>query len=150
MPRAPPLPRAIPGNPRDLWDWCLDRSRDELLDLLAFTAANAVNAVQRKADSAEACHLTHGDALARALRLDMSAWFTPTAESYFTRVSKGHILAAIDEAKGSHAPALEKLKKPELAARAEALVAGTSWLPAPLRIAVESAVTSETLPEAAE
>lgn len=141
----------IPGNPRDLWDWCLDRTRDELLDLLAFIAANAVNAVQRKADRPDAGRLAHGQALAQAVRLDMSAWFTPNAEGYFSRVNKGLILAAIDEAKGSHAPALEKLKKAELAARAEALVAGTGWLPAPLRNATESVEASiEALPEAAE
>jgi len=32
-------------------------------------------------------------------------------------------------------PALEKLRKAELAARAQDIVAGTGWLPEPLRIA---------------
>lgn len=81
----------------------------------------------------------------------MTAWFQPTAESYFGRIAKGWILAAIDEAKGSHAPSHDKLKKTELAARAETLVAGTGWLPAPLRIAPETqAPTADALPEAAE
>ena len=79
------------------------------------------------------------------------AWFQPTADAYFGRVSKGFILAAINEAKGSHAPSLDKLKKAELAARAEALVTGTGWLPVPLRIAAEGEpVTADDLPEAAE
>jgi len=62
------------------------------------------------------------------------------------------ILAAIDEAKGSHSPSLDKLKKAELAARAEMLVAGTGWLSAPLRIATETEPTTAAndLPEAAE
>ncbi|RUU93429.1 chromosome partitioning protein ParB, partial [Mesorhizobium sp. M1A.F.Ca.IN.020.03.2.1] len=34
----------IPGNPADLWEWCLDQTRDELLGLLAFAAAHSVNA----------------------------------------------------------------------------------------------------------
>lgn len=141
----------LPGNPRDLWDWCLDRTRDELLDLMAFITANAVNAVQRKGDRPDHGRLAHAQALRQALRLDMSAWFTPTAESYFGRVSKGHILAAIDEAKGAHGPALEKLKKAELAARAETLISGTCWLPAPLRVvADEPSVPDEALPEAAQ
>jgi ParB family chromosome partitioning protein len=107
--------------------------------------------VQRKSDSPDTGRLAHGHALAQALRLDMSAWFAPSAGSYFGRVNKSLILAAIDEAKGSHAPALDKLKKAELAVRAEALVAGTGWLPEPLRIAAESAEASaEALPEAAE
>jgi ParB family transcriptional regulator, chromosome partitioning protein len=63
----------------------------------------------------------------------MRTWFAPGAENYFGRINRTGILAAIDEAKGSHAPALEKLKKAELAARAQDLVASTDWLPKPLR-----------------
>jgi ParB family chromosome partitioning protein len=66
----------------------------------------------------------------------MGNWFNPTAGNYFGRVNRAQILSAIDEANGSHAPALEKLKKSELAVRAEALISGTSWLPEPLRVAV--------------
>lgn len=126
----------ILGNPARLWTWCLDRSRDELLGLLAFIAAISVNAVRRKADSACDPRYVHADALAEALSLDMTGWFTPTAEGYFSRINRAQMLTAIDEAKGAHAPSLEKLKKAELAARAEDLVAGTGWLPEPLRIAV--------------
>ena len=104
----------LPGDANDLWDWCLARSRDELLDVLAYVAATSVNAIQSKSDRRDTPRLVHADALAQALKLDMTAYFTPTAESYFARVSKTQILAAIDEAKGSHAPALDKLKKAEL------------------------------------
>jgi len=45
-------------------------------------------------------------------------------------------LAAIDDANGSHSLALEKLKKSKLAVSAEQLLAGNSWLPQPLRNAV--------------
>jgi ParB family chromosome partitioning protein len=65
----------------------------------------------------------------KSLALDMGAWFTPTAENYFGCISRSQILVAIDEAKGAHAPALDKLKKGELAARAQDLVAGSGWLP---------------------
>lgn len=125
----------LPGNPDDLWVWCLERSRDELLGLLSFLAASGVDAVQRKADRPDASRLIHGNHLAQALKLDMTAWYVPTAEGYFGRVRRAQILAAIDEAKGAHAPALEKLKKSDLATRAEALIANTGWLPAPIRIA---------------
>lgn len=126
----------LPGDPADLWTWMLARSRDELLDMLAFIAATSVDAMQRKNERADTARLAHADLLADALQLDMTRWFTPTAESYFGRVNRTQILAAIDEAIGSHAPALEKLKKAELASRAETLVAASSWLPAPLRITV--------------
>ena len=49
--------------------------------------------------------------------------------------NRTQILAAIVEAKGTHAPALAKLKKTELATRAASLVAGTGWLSEPLRLA---------------
>jgi hypothetical protein len=62
-------------------------------------------------DSPAAYRFAHACKLATALKLDMTAWFVPTAESYFARVGKAQILEAIDEARGDHAPALEKLKK---------------------------------------
>lgn len=127
------LIQMLPENPCALWDWCLKRTRDELLRVLAFIAANAVDAVQRKGEPSDTDRLAHGAELAQALSLDMRAWFVPGAENYFGRLNRTGILAAIDDAQGGHAPALDKLKKAELAARAEALVANTGWLPALMR-----------------
>lgn len=126
----------IPGSPDALWNWCLACSRDELLSLLALIAAHAIDAVQRKGEHSRLPRLRHADAIAHALKLDMASWYAPTAEGYFGRVQRAHILAAIDEAKGGHGPAIDKLKKSELAVRAEQLLAGSGWLPEPLRIAI--------------
>ena len=139
----------LPGTPEHLWNWLLERSRDALLDLLAFIAAESVDAVQRKGERPDSSRLVHARALAGALQLDMTAWFSPTAESYFSRINRAQIIAAIDEANGSHAPALDKLKKSELAIRAEQLVAGKAWLPKPLRAAVNDN-TDDAQTEAAE
>jgi ParB family chromosome partitioning protein len=139
----------LPGDPRSLFDWLLNRSRDELLDLLAFVVATSIDGVQHKADDPKSSRLDHVRQLARAVQLDMTRWFTPTAEGYFSRIARTQILTAIDDATGSHAPALEKLKKADLASRAEQLLAGTSWLPEPLRIAVNDNRT-DTQSEAAE
>jgi len=126
----------LPANPAQLWEWCLSQSRDALLDLLALCAALTVNAVQGKGDPSGSRRLRHADALARALKLDMSAWFTPGAENYFGRVSRTHILAAVQEATGNApAPAWAKMKKSELAVLAERQITGTGWLPGPVRIA---------------
>jgi ParB family chromosome partitioning protein len=95
--------------------------------------ARSVNAVRMKRDGADDHRFTHADRLAAALNLDMTAWFTPTAENYFTKVSKTGILEALTEAKGDIAPAWNKAKKGELAVIAERQVAETGWLPAPLR-----------------
>lgn len=123
----------LPGNPDHLWSWCLERSKDELLSVLAFLAGYSVDCVMRKGQSGRSARMVHADSLASALSLDMTNWYTPTAEAFFSRINRKAILTAIDEAKGEHAPALEKLKKAELAVRAEQIIAGTGWLPQPLR-----------------
>jgi ParB family chromosome partitioning protein len=123
----------IPGTPDALWMWCLEQDQQVLLDLLAFCMARSVNAVRTKKDSADDHRFSHADRLAATLKLDMNAWFTPTAENYFTKVSKTGILEALTEVKGATAPAWDKAKKSELAAIAEREIAQSGWLPAPLR-----------------
>jgi len=124
----------IPGTHDGLWHWCLEQDQSVLLELMTFCVACMVNAVQRKADAPDCPRLVHGGHLSAALNLDMKAWFTPTAERYFSRVSKPQILDALTAArKQPSAPAWDKLKKAELAALAEREVAGTGWLPDILR-----------------
>ena len=123
----------IPGTPDALWTWCLEQDQQVLLDLLSFCMARSVNAVRMKRDSVDDHRFAHGDRLAATLKLDMTAWFTPTAENYFTKVSKTGILEALTEVKGATAPAWDKAKKSELAAIAEREIAQSGWLPAPLR-----------------
>jgi len=124
----------IPGTHDGLWQWCLEQDQPVLLDLLTFCIACMVNAVQHKADRPECPRLGHASNLSAALNLDMKAWFTPTAESYFSRVSKPQILDALTAArKQPFAPAWDKLKKAELATLAEREIAGTNWLPDILR-----------------
>lgn len=114
----------LPGRSDALWDWCMAQEQSVLLDLLAFCTALSINAV------------TSEDSLfAKALGLDMRQHFTPTAANYFGRVSKAQVIEALIEAKGTTAPAWSKAKKSELAAIAERELAGTGWLPLPLRAA---------------
>jgi ParB family chromosome partitioning protein len=124
----------LPGNPDDLWDWCLKQEQSVLIDLLTFCAASSVNAVQLKADRPDGERLAHAGKLASALKLDMTGWFKPTAENYFNRVSKPQIMRALEEARNQPpAPAWDKLKKADLAALAERELADKAWLPEPLR-----------------
>lgn len=143
----------VPGDPNALWNWCMGRSCDELLGCLAVIAACAVDATRHKGERADSNRLVHADGLARAVELDMTAWYAPTAEGYFSRIRRSQILAAFDEAKGGHGPALDKLKKTELAIRVEKAVAGTGWLPEPLRTTAQQMPSDdnrETTTEAAE
>src|SRR6185437_4652965 len=79
--------------------------------------------------------IAHADQLAAAVSLDMSAaGWSPTVDTYFGRVTKARILEAVREAKGeAEAERIAHLKKGEMAAEAEQLLAGFGWAPEPLR-----------------
>jgi ParB family chromosome partitioning protein len=123
----------LPGDDIALLVWCLEQSQETLLDLLAFCAGCTVDAVITKQNSSSDCVL-HANKLAEALSLDMKEWFTPTAENFFLRVGRQTIVNALTEAKGIPAKrSWQKAKKSELAALAEREIAGTNWLPKPLK-----------------
>jgi ParB family chromosome partitioning protein len=121
----------LPGNPSYLWSWCLEQPRETLLDLLAVIAAHTANAVVTQHQRPKA----HADMLAKAVSLNVADYFTPTAKNFFSRINGASIQAALSEAKNvPPAPGWAKLKKAELASLAERQIAGTGWLPEPLRI----------------
>ena len=101
---------------------------DALLRLFALcTAATLSVAVTPTA--------TNGaDALARAIGLDMSEWWTPTADGYFSHVPKSIIVDNVREFAPQHAARLETLKKADMASEAERLATGTGWTPSVLRL----------------
>ena len=124
----------LPTGSGGLWSWLMERSQDQLLDLLAYAASQLVNALKFPHDRADNPRLRAADQLAQALDLDMAEWWEATAESFFSRVSKPTILAAVSEV--STAQAAENIagfKKAALAAEAEKRVAGKGWLPDMLR-----------------
>ena len=79
--------------------------------------------------------LAHAGVLAATVGLDMGdAGWAATADSYLGRVTKARILEAVREAKGDKAAdRIAGLKKPDMVAAAEELLAGTGWLPEVLR-----------------
>jgi ParB family chromosome partitioning protein len=124
--------RRLPKTPLSIWTWLLEQPTDTLLSLLAFCTALSLNAIKTKNNSGPG-RIQHADALAIALHVDMRKWFTPTAENFFSKISKPHILEALTEAgkaPNSNAPA--KMKKGPLADLAEKTLAGTGWLPKPI------------------
>ncbi len=84
----------------------------------------------------------------------MTAYWTPTARSYFARVTKARIGEGVTEAVSeAAAERLAGLKKPEMALAAEQAMAGSGWLPALLRTqppAEPEQVEAEALAHAAE
>lgn len=122
----------LSGDAAALWDWCFAASRDELLDVLAVAVASGLDAVVTKAEP-NGRGVAEGDALARVLGLDMAQWWQPTAAGYFGRVPKAVILSDLEAAGRGNAPSWAKLPKADLAALAEREIAGTGWLPSPLK-----------------
>ena len=127
----------------DIWAWCLKQDQPTLLKLLAHLVARTVNAVKSKSDTEDAtARFAQADHLAAALDVDMSKWFTPTAENFFSKVSKTSMAEALAEAgKPASADSL-KLKKAQLAALAETELKSTGWLPVPIRTSSPAATAN--------
>ena len=125
---------ALPKEPGQLWDTLQGWEADSRQALFAHCVALSVNAVH-EAWNRRPRALAHADRLAQAVDLDMAAaGWTPTVDTFLGRVTKARILGAVREAKGERAAArIEHLKKGEMADKAEALLAGSGWLPEPLR-----------------
>jgi ParB family transcriptional regulator, chromosome partitioning protein len=114
----------LPQDEGALWDWLIALDPAALADLIAYCAAATVKPERGP----------HIDRVAAAAGLDLAQWWTPSAKGYFSRVSKAQIVEAVREGAGEQAAAtIGDLKKAEMAIRAEALLAGTGWLPALLR-----------------
>lgn len=136
--------QSLPAQPGDLWDTLLGFDHDSRRDLLAHCTALCVNAVVLPYDRRPRA-LAHADRLASQVDLDMTRNFTPSAANYFGRTTKAAILAAVREAKGeASAQLIAHLRKSEMAAEAERLVAGTGWLPLPLRTSDATALAAPT------
>ncbi len=145
----------IPGNPADLFDWCLEQSHEELMALLAYAAAHAVNAVEVKFSDRRK-GIEQADQLGRALKVDMTNWFETTADSYFSHINRRGIEQAVLEAAGPEAALAVSAasKKAEAMLIAERRIKGSGWLPPAVRIAAdpnaEIEVEAQAFPMAAE
>ncbi len=125
----------LPRNSRELWPALVALDADSRAALFALCVGRSVNALVQSWDRRPAA-IAHADRLAEYLRLDMAAagGWAPTADNYLGRVTKARILAAVREAKGeTAADSIAHLRKTEMAEAAEQLLAGTGWLPGPLR-----------------
>ena len=124
----------MPKHPEDLWGALSRLDGPEREALFAHCVGLSVNAVH-EAYNRRPKALAHADVLAQAVGLDMiAAGWVPTMDSYLGRVTKARIVQAVREAKGDQAAqAIEPLKKGEMAEQAQDLLAGSGWLPEPLR-----------------
>ncbi|MBX9898178.1 MAG: ParB/RepB/Spo0J family partition protein [Qipengyuania sp.] len=124
----------LPSDPADLWACIAALDSDSRTALLAHCVSLTVDAVKVPWDRSVA-HIAAADVLAQAVDLDMATNWTATKDSYFGRVTKAHIAAAVSEAVSPEAAERIRSKpQAEMAEAAEQLVAGAGWLPAVLRM----------------
>lgn len=130
----------LPKDPTDLFAFLVGLDDVSRQALFAHCAALSVNAVIEPWNRRTRA-LANADEIARAIGFDMvGAGWAPTVETYLGRVTKAHILQAVSEAKGDHtAETIAHLKKADMAREAELLLAGSGWLPEPLRLAAAGA-----------
>ncbi len=118
----------------DVLTWTLAQDSTTLLELLAFLVAGTVQGVMHY----ETSKPTDLDRLGRVTGVDLTQWWTPTAESYFSHVNKDQIAAVVTETHGAEeALSIAKMKKAQAAEHAQQLLADKAWLPVPLRIQSE-------------
>jgi ParB family transcriptional regulator, chromosome partitioning protein len=145
--------KQLPKDEANLWDALVALDGDSQAALFAHCAALSVNAVHEPWNR-NPRRFAHADTLARAVKLNMAAaGWSPTVDNYLGRVPKARILEAVREAKGDASTQLiDHLKKPDMAKEAERLLAGTGWVPEPLRTPdpqsteVEGETSAEVLP----
>jgi ParB family chromosome partitioning protein len=142
--------KALPKESADLWASLQDWDGDSRAGLFAHVVSLSVNAVHESWNRRPRA-LAHADHLAQAVDLDMAAaGWTPTVDNFLGRVTKARILQAVAEAKGQRAAdRIEHLKKGEMAAEAETLLANTGWLPEPLRTPSQATVADAPAMESA-
>ncbi len=125
---------ALPKESDGLWDAFQAWDGDSQSALFAHVVSQSVNAVQEPWNRRPRA-LAHADQLAQSVGLDMAelGW-KPTIDGFFGRVTKARIREAVTEAKGdAAADRIAHLKKGEMAAEAETLLADSGWLPSILR-----------------
>lgn len=131
--------KRLPEQPHELWDSLIRWTAEDNNLLFAHCVGLTINALYepfaRGSNKRRAAIQ-----LGQAIRLDMNEeGFTTNAGNYFGRIKKQQILETVAEVKGEQtAELLADHKKKDMAAEAERLLAGTGWLPEPLRTPVSA------------
>jgi ParB family transcriptional regulator, chromosome partitioning protein len=126
----------LPKSPSDLWDFVVAHDHDSRMALFAHCAALTAFAVKVPWEKKPRAWAT-ADTVATVVGLDMTKHWSPTARSYFGRVTKDGIISAVREAVGVEAAErIASMKKDAMAEAAEHLLAGTGWLPTVMRTSI--------------
>ncbi|MDZ5815068.1 ParB/RepB/Spo0J family partition protein [Stenotrophomonas maltophilia] len=114
----------LPAKIADVPKWIEGLTELQRLDLLALVTALTLNT--NAGD--------RGSQLAGRFEVDMTAWWHPTAETFIGVVPKALLAEAVAEVAGKEqGEALLSMKKDAAVATASKTLAGSGWLPKPLR-----------------
>lgn len=133
--------RDMPDS-NNLWEFLLGLDEASRKALFAHCGSLSLNAVVEPWNRRPGA-LAHADALAATLDFDMvEAGWSPTVDNYLGRVTKARIVQAVREGRGEDsAQLIDHMKKDLMAREAARLLEGSNWLPEPLRLDIDDAVT---------
>ena len=117
----------IPQDRGGALPWLISQPMDVLVKILALCSAKSLYA------GAGSLRQARVDLVADAVGLDMTNYWEASADTYFKSVPKTLIADAIAEVDPEKAKAVDKLKKGEAVALAEATMKDSKWLPLALR-----------------
>jgi ParB family chromosome partitioning protein len=128
----------VPDDEDEVLDWCLMQPPETLLSVLSVIVADAVDLTHEKGAPSDHRRQSLADRLAEILDLDMREFWVADA-SYWTRLPKADLLAALSEAAGvidqssasqeATLKAHAKLKRDDLATKVGEAFAETGYLP---------------------
>lgn len=109
--------------------WLIQQPQADLLQMLAYLLSQTVDGLTDRPNGHDGIAALHA-----AIGFDMADHWNPACDNFLGRIPKPLVLQAVTEAKGKDAAAaLASLKKADLVAEAGKQLAGTGWLPKPLR-----------------
>ncbi len=123
----------LPTEPAALYRHLMGLEMAELNALLALHVADSYNVITDN-PATKTTRFEIGAAIEESVGLNMADWWAPDSARYLSQVSKAQIVEAVTEACGANeALPLEKMKKGDAVAAAEAKLQGKGWLPPVLR-----------------
>lgn len=114
----------LPTKATEMFSWVIRLDKGKQIELLALATAMSL----------ATNHGAKGQAVAEQFEVDMTQWWSPSAENFLTLVPKAVLAQAATEAAGkATGQAILGMKRDAAAVAAGKALAGTGWLPKPLR-----------------
>jgi ParB family chromosome partitioning protein len=118
--------KKLPVQPEELWDWLAKQKPATVQALLALGTALTVDMMQVPGAAAKPA----SNGLARAMKLDMADHWEATADNYFTRVPRKHLLAELgDNLRPQTRKQVEGMKRDMAAKTIVTELKGKRWIP---------------------